>query len=214
MILAPRAMMLMVCMPVVGRLYRHADARLLVVFGILVTCWSYYDLARLSLSVGFWDLVPTLLIMGIGLPFVFVTMTTLSLSTIPRADMTDASGLYTLARRIGGNLGYALAASLVARGEQVHRIQLVSQVTPYNFNWTAFQHQTDALLRQSGLNPAAIKQTGLALMQLLVSRQAAMMAYNDVAWIMGLMFLATLPMALLLPGRKKIAQQQKAMTAD
>ena len=51
-------------------------------------------------------------------------------------------------------------------------------------------------------------------MQLLVSRQAAMMAYNDVAWIMGLMFLATLPMALLLPGRKKIAQQQKAMTAD
>ena len=126
LILAPRGMMLMVCMPVVGRLYRHLDARVLVVFGILVTCWSYYDLARLSLAAGFWDLVPTLLIMGIGMPFMFVTLSTLSLSTIPRADMTDASSLYTLARRIGGNIGYALVATLVARGQQIHRVQLVA----------------------------------------------------------------------------------------
>jgi MFS transporter, DHA2 family, multidrug resistance protein len=209
LILAPRAMMLMLCMPVVGRLYRTLDARVLVLFGTIVTCWSYYDLAHLSLSVGFWDLVPTLLIMGVGMPFVFVTMSTVSLSTIARVDMTDASSLYTLARRIGGNMGYALAATLVYRGEQVHRVQLASQITPYNFNWTAFQQQAAAMLSQAGLNPATVKQTGLALVNLLVSRQAAMMAYNDVAWVMGLMFLATLPMALLLPSRKKIALKQK-----
>jgi DHA2 family multidrug resistance protein len=211
MILAPRAMMLMLCMPVVGRLYRQLDARVLVLFGTLVTCWSYYDLARLSLSVGFWDLVPTLLIMGIGMPFIFVTMSTVSLSTIAKVDITDASSLYTLARRIGGNMGYALAATLVARGEQVHRIQLASQITPYNFNWTTFQHQAAAMLSQAGLNPTTVKQTGLALINLLVSRQAAMMAYNDVAWVMGLMFLATLPLALLLPSRKKIALKQKEL---
>ena len=110
LILAPRAMMLMLFMPVVGRLYPHVDARFLVIFGIVVTCWSYYDLARLSLSAGFQDLVPILLVMGIGLPFVFITMTTISLATISRVDMTDASSLYTLSRRIGGNMGYALAA--------------------------------------------------------------------------------------------------------
>lgn len=211
LVLAPRAMMLIICMPLVGRIYRHVDARILVIFGILIITWAYYDLAHLSLSVGAADMVPILLIMGVGMPFMFVTMSALSLSTVSRMDMTDASSLYTLCRRIGGNLGYALAASIVARGVQVHRVQLVSQITPYNFNWTDFQRQAAAFLSQAGVSPAAIKQAGLALVDLLLDRQAAMMAYNDVSWIMGVMFLATLPLALLLPGRKEIAMRQKAL---
>jgi DHA2 family multidrug resistance protein len=208
LILAPRAVMLLICMPIVGRLYRHLDARVLVVFGILVTCWSYYDLARLSLEAGFWNLVPTLLIMGIGMPFMFVTLTTLSLSTIPRADMTDASSLYTLARRIGGNIGYALVATLVARGQQIHRVQLVAHITPYNSNLADFQRHAAGLLDHAGLNPAAVQQAGQALLNFLVNRQASMMAYNDVSWILGLLFLATIPLALILPSRRRIARQQ------
>lgn len=211
LVLAPRAMMLVICMPLAGRIYRHADARVLVIFGILVITWAYYDLAHLSLSVGPRDMVPILVVMGLGMPFMFVTMSALSLSTIRPVDMTDASSLYTLCRRIGGNLGYALAAGIVARGVQVHRVQLVSQVTPFNFNWTDFQQHVAAFLGQAGLNPAAVKQTGLALVQLVVGRQAAMMAYNDVSWIMGGMFLATLPLALLLPGRQKLLRLQQEM---
>jgi DHA2 family multidrug resistance protein len=214
LILAPRAVMLLICMPIVGRLYRHVDARVLVFLGILITCWSYYDLSRLSLTVGFWNLVPTLLIMGIGMPFMFITLTTLSLSTIPRADMTDASSLYTLSRRIGGNIGYALVATLVARGQQIHRVQLVAHVTPYNPNLADFQRQAAALLDHAGLNPAALQHTGLALLNSLVNRQAAMMAYNDVSWTFGLLFLATIPLALLLPSRRNIARQQEMQAKD
>ena len=208
LILAPRAVMLLVCMPIVGRLYRHVDARMLVLFGTLVTCWSYYDLARLSLQTGFWNLVPTLLIMGVGMPFMFVTLSTLSLSTIPKADMTDASALYTLARRIGGNIGYALVATLVARGEQIHRVQLTAHLSPYNPNLADFQRQAAELLANSGMNPLAQHQAGEALLNVFVGRQAAMMAYNDVSWVLGLMFLATIPLALLLPSRRRIARQQ------
>jgi DHA2 family multidrug resistance protein len=207
LVLAPRAVMLLVCMPIVGRLYRHLDARVLVVFGILVTCWSYYDLSRLSLEAGFWNLVPTLLIMGIGMPFMFVTLSTLSLSTIPRADMTDATSLYTLSRRIGGNVGYALVATLVARGQQIHRVQLVAHVTPYNSNLADFQRQAARLLDHAGLNPAALNHTSQALLNFLVNRQASMMAYNDVSWILGLLFLSTIPLALMLPRRRRITRQ-------
>lgn len=209
LILAPRALMLLVCMPIVGRLYRHFDARVLVIFGVLVTGWSYYDLAHLSLACGFWDLVPTLLIMGVGMPFMFVTVTTLSMSTIHRTDMTDASSLYTLARRIGGNIGYALVATLVARGQQIHRVQLVSHITPYNPNLADFQRHAANIMDHAGLNPAAIKHGGQALINALVNRQAAMMAYNDVSWILGVLFVTTIPLALLLPSRKSVARQQK-----
>jgi DHA2 family multidrug resistance protein len=211
LILGPRAIMLLIFMPIVGRLYRHLDARVLVLIGILITCWSYYDLSRLSLTAGFWNLVPTLMIMGIGMPFMFVTMTTVSLSTVSQADMTDASGIYTLARRIGGNIGYALVATLVSRGLQIHRVQLTAHITPYNLNLIDFQQQAAGLFSQYGLNPAALRHTGQVLLSNLINRQAMMMAYNDISWILGLLFVATIPLALLLPGRKRITLQQKMM---
>ena len=214
LILAPRALMLLVCMPVVGRLYNHVDARILVLFGILVTCWSYYDLARLSLQSGFWNLVPTLLIMGVGMPFMFVTLSTLSLSTIDRADMTDASSIYTLARRVGGNIGYALVATLVSRGQQIHRVQLTSHLTPYNPNLADFQQRAADLLAQAGLNPAMLQHAKQMVLNLFVNRQATMMAYNDVSWILGLMFLATIPFALLLPGRRHKIHAQGTTDSD
>jgi hypothetical protein len=58
-----------------------------------------------------------------------------------------------------------------------------------------------------------LQHTGQALLNLLVNRQASMMAYNDVSWVLGLLFLATLPLALLLPSRRRIARQQ-SMHAD
>ena len=48
-----------------------------------------------------------------------------------------------------------------------------------------------------------------SLLNGMINRQAAMMAYNDVSWVLGLLFLATIPLALLLPGRKNIARRQK-----
>ena len=95
LVLAPRAVTLLIFMPVAGWLYKYVDARALVIFGIVIIFWSFYDLSHLALDTGFWNLVPMLLIMGIGMPFMFVTMMTVALSTVPRADMTDASSLYT-----------------------------------------------------------------------------------------------------------------------
>ncbi len=99
LVLAPRAVMLMIAMPVAGILYRYVDARALMLAGAAVVLWSFYSLAHLSLQAGYSTLVPMLLIMGTGLPFVFVTVSTVSLSTVNRSDMTDATSLFTLARR-------------------------------------------------------------------------------------------------------------------
>ncbi len=41
MVLAPRAAMLMLFMPIVGRLYNRVDARVLVLVGVVITFWAY-----------------------------------------------------------------------------------------------------------------------------------------------------------------------------
>jgi DHA2 family multidrug resistance protein len=200
LVLMPRALMMLLFMPVVGRLYNNIDSRLLVLIGTAAICWSYYDLGRLSLEAGFWNLVPAMIAMGIGMPAMFVTISTVSLASIPRAKMTDATSLYTLARRIGGNIGYALVATMVARSQQIHHVHLVGHINPFN---TAYQHYSRLaakVLSQQGLNTEAVHHAIYALVNRVVNLQATMLAYNDVSWFFGILFLGTVPFVLMLPG--------------
>jgi DHA2 family multidrug resistance protein len=57
------------------------------------------------------------------------------------------------------------------------------------------------LLPQTG-DPVAAQSQALALVDALVHRQAAMLAYNDIARFFGVLFLCTLPFLLLFPRRK------------
>ena len=205
LVLAPRALMLMIFMPIVGRLYNKVDPRALMFIGTAIVAWAYYDLSRLSLQVGFWNLIPVLLVMGAGMPFVFVTISTVSLATIPKPDMTDATSIYTLTRQVGGNIGYALAATLVSRGYQIHRAHLVEHINPYNPMFTQFSHAAGKALSGTGLNAQASSHGALALINQFVSREAVMLAYNDASMIFGYLFLFTIPLVLLLPGKSKLA---------
>jgi len=198
---APRAASLFVTMPVAGWLLKHLDGRVLILGGIALICWGYWDLAHLSLDVGFWNLVPALLVLGAGMPFMFVTLTTMSLSTVDRADVTDASGLYTLARTLGGNIGYALTATLVADYTQVHRVTLVQRVSAYNPNFLALQARATQFLVAGGQDPAGAQQTANALVNAQVNAQAAMMAYNDASLWLGALFVVLVPLVFFLPGR-------------
>ena len=87
-----------------------------------------------------------------------------------------------------------LVATLVARGQQIHRVYLATHVTAYNPNYSDFTNAAGDLF-------AAAPQTGLALTNHIIRQQATMLAYNDVSWVFGLLFLCTIPMALFLPSR-------------
>lgn len=204
LVLAPRAFMLLLFMPIVGRLYNHIDARILALTGVGITFWAYYALSGLSIEAGFWNLVPMLLIMGIGMPFVFVTISTLSLASVPRPDMTDAASMYTLARRVGGNIGYAVAATMVARGQQIHRSVLVDHINPFNPAYTEYSRTVAGALGRLGLNAQAMQHAIQYLSDRIVNIQATMLAYNDVSWFFGLLFLGTIPLVLMLPGKSRL----------
>jgi len=151
LVLLPRAITLFLAMPLVGWLFNYVDARLLIAVGIGLTYLAFHQLAHLSLNVGFWNLVPIMLIMGAGLPCMFVTLSTTSLSTVRREDMTAATSLYTLARRVGGNLGYALVATLVERFSVIHQAHLSAHMSNLNSAYSSYYATLAArLARQTG----------------------------------------------------------------
>ena len=182
LVLLPRAITLFLTMPLVGWLFNYVDPRLLIAVGIGITYWAFHQLAHLSLNVGFWNLVPIMLLMGMGLPCMFVTLSTTSLSSVRREDMTAATSLYTLSRRVGGNLGYALVATLVERFSMVHQAHLSAHISNLNSAYPGYHAALAARLSHQTGDPVAAQSQALALVDTLVHRQAAMLAYNDGAY--------------------------------
>ncbi len=201
LVLAPRAITLLVFMPLVGWLFNRIGFRTLVLIGLAIITWSYYDLMQLNLNAGFWNLVPSLLIMGAGMPFVFVPLSTVSLSSVDRSNMTDASGIYTLTRRIGGNIGYAMAATLVSHGQQMHRFHMASHITEMSQITQSYIDTATSTLQQLGVSAVHAPSVALGLMNRVLNQQASMMAYNDTSFYFGLLFVIMAPIVFMLPDK-------------
>jgi len=75
-----------------------------------------------------------------------------------------------------------------------------------NRNFLQFQSLVSEKLFHGSLHTAALKQQFYSMVDTVVNRQAAMMAYNDASWILGILFLIIMPLILMLPGHAKINQ--------
>ena len=198
----PRFLIMFVFTPIAGRLYNWVDSRLLIGGGVALMVVGYLQLAQLTLEAGFTHLLPGMLLTGAGMSFMFGTMSAAIMRTIPLPLLTAASSLSTLFRRIGGNVGYAFVASQIAHRAAFHRARLLDHVTPYD---TATTQAFDGLagrLASSGLPPGVAEDSALKLINGTVNRHATIMAYNDVFWMMGMLFVVSLPFLVLLSGRR------------
>ena len=84
---------------------------------------------------------------------------------------------------------------------QIHRTHLVAHVAVGSQTLTAYAKSGAALLAHAGMGTASAPQVSMALTNAMVNRQATMLAYNDVSWLFGILFLCTIPMAFYLPSR-------------
>jgi MFS transporter, DHA2 family, multidrug resistance protein len=120
MVLFPRAASMFLIMPLVGRLYNLVSPRILISFGIIVLAVSFWQLGGLGIGVQFSGFVGPLIETGIGIGCSMVLLSTISLSSLRRAEMTAGAGIYTLVRRVSGNVSYAILAALVERRTLFH----------------------------------------------------------------------------------------------
>jgi len=195
-------------MPIVGRLYNYVNPRLTVGFGVALLMYGYWRLAHFNLNVGFWTFAPILILTGIGMGAAMVTLSTLSLSTIPRAQMTGASGLNTLTRREAGNIAYALLATVLARRTQFHRAMLVSNVSDLNSVFSRIDRGIAQSLQSYGYNSAAVGGRDLSLVNNMINHNATIMAYNDCFYALVPVLLASLLLLFLLPKRGYVPEAE------
>ncbi|MBI3127540.1 MAG: DHA2 family efflux MFS transporter permease subunit [Candidatus Tectomicrobia bacterium] len=202
-VLLPRGIALFLMMPLVGRLFNVVDPRLTMTFGMSCILYSFYGLSQLSLDAGFWNMVQPLIVMGIGMPCVFVTNTTIAIRGVLPAETTAAASLYDLGRVIGGNMGFALLATLVERRSATHRVGLVGYVNEFNGAFVEYHGSLMDILAGQRMDPATAHTKAYAIVDHVVNQQAAMLAYNDTFWFMMIILGGILPLVWVLPGKPK-----------
>jgi len=206
--LMPRVLTMMAVTPIVGRLYNRVSPRVLVGIGIALVSLGSYNLAHVTLQTTSAGVVNAILVQGVGFSFLFVPLTTAALSNVPRTRLTDATGLNSLFRQIGGSVGLAAFATLLSRYQVHARHALIAHVTPENPVVGARLSQLQAgLAARGGFDAVTAKQAALAALNGEVTRQAAVLSFEKVFFLSALLFLSVLPLLLFLKANRHAGEK-------
>jgi len=174
-------------MLVAGRLIARLDPRLLLGFGLACCAVSLYYTIDFSPDTAVFTIVWTSILQGVGLGALFVPLNTLALSSLPPALRTQGTAMWTLIRNLGSSIGVSIVIANLTNKTALMHARLAESVTPFN--------QALADPAAAMLDPKT--ETGRALLEQLVSQQAAIIAYANDFKLMLAMTLLAFPLILL-----------------
>src|SRR5260221_605985 len=189
---------IMLLMPVVGNLVARVDPRWLIAFGLGVTSFALFRMTSFDLDVDYATVAWARVYQSLGLAFLFIPINTVAFLGLPPEKSNNASAIINMMRNLGGSFGIAIATTLLARRQQYHQSVLVEHVTPYSSQYDqTIQAMQQAFAATTG-NAADALQKAQALLYATVQKQAPMLSYIDSFWVMGVSFIALVPLLFLM----------------
>jgi DHA2 family multidrug resistance protein len=198
MAISPGAVVLMLMMPVAGRIVGKMDARLLVAIGYTITAVGLYNLTRLDLDVSFGTVVLWRMFQVMGLSFVFIPISTLNYVGVPRDKNNQISSFSNFARNLGGSVGTAMLTTFIQRTQQTHQAALSANVISGSAAYDHFIDATKAALMHlgQGADQATQLATGQAYQTML--RQASMLSYQNAFWALSVIIACLIPLPFIM----------------
>jgi MFS transporter, DHA2 family, multidrug resistance protein len=198
LVLSPGGLVTMVMMFVVGRLSGKIQPKYLIVAGAVFTALSMYDLTNVYGDLGFWFFAHSRMLLGVGLPLVFLPIIAASYDGIPSGKTDQASAMLNAARNTGGSIGISLTSNVLWDREQFHQSRLVGQAIPSGVQYQDTLHQVTNYFVAQGSSLVQAHQQAIQWIGQQVQAQASFLGYMDVFWLLMLISLAAVPLALTL----------------
>jgi MFS transporter, DHA2 family, multidrug resistance protein len=188
LVMGPRGIGTMGAMMVVGKLIGRVDTRFLLAVGLALTAWSFYAMTGWTPDISQTTIVVVGVIQGIGLGFIFVPLSAVTLATLSPEQRAEGAGLYSLSRNIGSSVGISVVNSLLTRNTQVNHAAIAQHVTAVN---RAFDDQTIAQFWDP------VSAAGRAALDAVITRQAQIIAYIDDYKLLMIATLAVIPLLIV-----------------
>ncbi|UGY00208.1 DHA2 family efflux MFS transporter permease subunit [Bradyrhizobium quebecense] len=198
LVLSPGGVVTMVMMFAVGRLAAKVQPKYLIVAGALVIAASMYSMTNVYGDLGFWFMARSRMLIGVGLPLIFVPIMAASYDGIPPDKTDQASALINAARNTGGSIGVSIVSNVLTHRQQFHQSRLVEQVTPSSPQYQDTLHQVTDFFVAQGNSLALAHQQAIQWIGQQVQTQASFLSYMDAFWVLMLIALSAIPLALTL----------------
>ncbi len=185
---SPRGMGTMLAMVLVGRLIGKYDVRLIMAAGLGITAFSLWQMTHFSLLMDDTGVIVSGLLQGFGIGLSYVPLSTVAFSSLPATRRNEGTAFFNLLRNICSSMGISIVQPLLTRNIQINHSTLARQITPYALHSPAF----------AGHSPHLANPANALVLNGMITRQAAMIAYIDDYTLMMFITLAVIPLLLLL----------------
>ena len=196
-IILPGAIASAVTMAVVGRNAMRLDARYTVIVGAFLFFWSMLKMSHLTSASGQYDLFWPLILRGVALGLIFVPLTNATMADLQVKDLAQGTGMFNLMRQLGGSLGIAIMATLLAHFMSIEKAVLVEHVGASDPETLSRLSMLTRGLISRGVNPMIAQQQALAILDRQVTVQSSMLAFSKIYLYSGLVLIFALPLLLL-----------------
>ena len=193
---SPRGVAAFLATAVIGRIVGKIRARWLLCFGFTLLAASSFMLSDISLQVSSMSIIWPSVLNGIAISFIFVPLTTATMSQIKQQQIGNAAGLYNLMRNLGGSIGIAFVTTIIVRGTQSHQALMTGSLSALN---PAFNEKIAAL--QAGFakhtDPVTAAKQAQAIVYQTLDQQAHLWAFVDNFKLFGWLALGCIPLIFL-----------------
>jgi len=201
LVTAPRGVGTLISMGLVSRILRRVDVRIVIVAGLAMASFSVWNMSGFSLGMDARLVVVSGFVQGIGTGLLFVALSTVSFGTLPARLRNEGAGILMLIRNIGSAAGISILQVLTVRTSAAAHARLAEGIRPDNpilqSNMPGFDFNA----------PAAI-----AALNAEIGRQAAMISYIDVFWLLFILSLCMMPLIFFVrPPRRAATSEEIAL---
>jgi MFS transporter, DHA2 family, multidrug resistance protein len=186
-LLGSRGIGMVIAMMVAGRLLTIVGTRPLLFVGLIASAISLYYSIDFSPDTQMRTIVWTSMLQGAGLGLMFVPLNTVALGTLPPALRTEGTAIWTLIRNLGSSIGVSVVIANLTNKTITMHARLAESVTPFN----------QALSDPAAATLDVSSETGLALLEQIMTQQATVIAYANDFKLMMVVTLLALPLILL-----------------
>jgi DHA2 family multidrug resistance protein len=196
--LSAGGVVLVLMMPIVGRLITRIDPRHMIAFGFTSTALALYHMTSINLQIDFRTATMYRVYQTIGLPFLFIPISTLAYLGIPPHKSNQVAGMNNFARNLGGSIGISMLATELQRLSQQHQVYLSAHTTASD---PAFMQRITGITQNlvaQGIPSNEATARAYSLVSRTVSSQAALLGYVDIIAISAVALICLVPLVLLM----------------
>ena len=198
LVIMPGAVALLFIVPIIGFVIGKVQARYLVAIGLAAEAAAIWHLTHLDTNASFTDFAWARVWQALPLGLLIVPISTAAYTGVPVEKTNDASALLNFFRNIGGSFGISFGQVWLVRRGQMHQNHLVDRLTPFDNSYQQGLATIEQGLRATGASPSEASRQALGTLYGQVQRQANMLSYLDVFFVLSIASALLVPLCFLL----------------